>query len=263
MRTMRVAGLIVAQALAEVRDVIRPGLSLVQINELADTVIRDNNATPSFFGYEGFPASVCISVNEQVIHGIPTERKLRDGDVVSIDCGAHVDGWHADSAATFLVGEPLQPHTHDLIEVTRSAMWSGIAAMDSARYVRDIGGAIESTIEQANELHKVEFGIVEDYVGHGIGSALHQAPDVVNFWVREKGPRLKPGLCLAIEPMVTLGSAECDVLDDSWTVVTRDGSLSAHWEHTVALLDDGICVLTAQDGGKAELADYGIVVSEP
>jgi methionyl aminopeptidase len=257
-RLMRKAGLVVSEALSEVRDAARPGLSLLELNSIAEAAIRDRGAVPSFLGYEGFPASICTSVNDEVIHGIPSARVLEDGDVLSIDCGAILDGWHGDSAITLLVGEAHSAAVRALDAATERSMWAGLAAVASAKYVNGIGLAIEGSLEDSGEQDGVEYGIVEDYVGHGIGTSMHQPPDVVNFWTKEKGPRVRPGLCLAIEPMVTLGSPETTVLDDDWTVVTADSSIAAHWEHTVAVTESGICVLTASDGGLAGLAPFGV-----
>ncbi|GAB4084355.1 type I methionyl aminopeptidase [Myceligenerans cantabricum] len=274
MRVMRRAGLVVADALAAVREAARPGMSTADLDAVAARVIRDAGATPSFLGYEGFPATVCVSVGDEVVHGIPGERVLGVGDVVSVDCGAIVDGWHGDSATSFLLGSggalPLDASdaaveaaggsTADalLVRATEAAMWAGIAVLAGGRRLNDVGRAVEASVDLAGELVGAEYGIVEEYVGHGIGTAMHQPPDVVNYRVREPGPRLRPGMCLAVEPMVTLGTGDTHVLDDGWTVVTTDGSHAAHWEHSVAILDDGVCVLTAHDGGAGRLGDLGV-----
>lgn len=260
---MRAAGKIVALALAEVRDAARPGLSALELDTLARTVIMDHGAVPSFLGYEDFPNSLCISFNDEVIHGIPSTREFAEGDLVSFDCGAAVNGWHADSALTVPVGEVADPEHLDLMEVTEAAMWHGIAAMASCRRVRDIGIAVEREIQRFGDAKGWDYGIVEEYVGHGVGSSLHQYPDVPNFLVRQRGPRLRPGVCLAIEPMVTLASPEIVLDPDGWTVRTQDGQPSAHFEHSVAILDTGICVLTASDAGARELGKLGIAVVEP
>lgn len=276
-RVMRRAGLVVAGALAAVRDCARPGMSTSDLDSVASDAIHGAGATPSFLGYEGFPASVCVSVGDEVIHGIPGGRVLGVGDLVSVDCGAIVEGWHGDSAVSFVLGDDgaLPSDAPDdvvassggsiahaqLVRATEAAMWAGIAALDGGRRLNDVGRAVEVSVELAGELVGVEYGIVEEYVGHGIGTAMHQPPDVVNFRTRESGPRLRSGMCLAIEPMVTLGTGETHVLDDEWTVVTADGSRAAHWEHSVAILDDGIWVLTAEDGGAARLGELGVQVS--
>ncbi|MFI2702531.1 type I methionyl aminopeptidase [Cellulosimicrobium composti] len=259
-RSMRSAGLVVARALETVRDAVRPGMTTADLDALAAAVIADAGATPSFLGYEGYPASLCVSVNDEVVHGIPGPRELRPGDVVSVDCGAIVDGWHGDSAVSFVLGDG-DPRDEALVEATRRAMWAGIAALATSERLCEVGIAIEESVRASGESDGVTYGIVEDYVGHGIGSAMHQPPDVPNYRTREKGPRLKPGMCLAIEPMVTLGDRFTEVCEDDWTVVTDDGARAAHWEHSVAILEDGIWVLTAADGGAAELAERGVRVA--
>ena len=259
-RSMRSAGLVVARALETVRETVRPGMTTADLDALAAAVIADAGATPSFLGYEGYPASLCVSVNDEVVHGIPGPRELRPGDVVSVDCGAIVDGWHGDSAVSFVLGEG-DPRDEALVEATRRAMWAGIAALATSERLVDVGAAIEDSVQVSAEADGVAYGIVEDYVGHGIGSAMHQPPDVPNYRTREKGPRLRPGMCLAIEPMVTLGDRFTQVCEDDWTVVTDDGARAAHWEHSVAILDEGIWVLTAPDGGAAELAELGVRVA--
>jgi methionyl aminopeptidase len=205
-------------------------------------------------------------VNDEVVHGIPSGRVLEPGDVVSIDCGAIVDGWHGDSALTLVLPEA-DPADLALSAVTEKAMWDGIAALASGDGIADrlgvVGEAVEQAVEDAGAGANggVPFGIVQDYVGHGIGSAMHQPPDVLNYRTRDRGPRLRPGMCLAVEPMITRGSAGTEVLEDDWTVVTVDASRAAHWEHSVALHEGGIWVLTAADGGAAELAARGVTVA--
>ncbi|MCO7272544.1 type I methionyl aminopeptidase [Cellulosimicrobium cellulans] len=259
-RSMRSAGLVVARALETVRETVRPGMTTADLDALAAAVIADAGATPSFLGYEGYPASLCVSVNDEVVHGIPGPRELRPGDIVSVDCGAIVDGWHGDSAVSFVLGEG-EPRDEALVEATRRAMWAGIAALATRERLGDVGAAIEDSVRVSGESDGVSYGIVEEYVGHGIGSAMHQPPDVPNYRTREKGPRLRPGMCLAIEPMLTLGDRFTEVCEDDWTVVTDDGARAAHWEHSVAILDEGIWVLTAPDGGAAELAELGVRVA--
>lgn len=261
-RKMRRAGLVVADALAAVREAIAPGVTTADLNDAAAAVISKAGATPSFLGYHGFPAVICASVNDEVVHGIPGSRVLAAGDVVSIDCGAIVDGWHGDSAFSMIVptadgassGEQFDPQDAALVADTEEAMWAGIAALATGERLNDVGIAVEAATAG-------KYGIVRDYVGHGIGSAMHQPPDVPNYRTRERGVRLRPGLCVAIEPMLTAGDEETDILDDDWTVVTADGSRAAHWEHTVAITDEGILVLTARDGGAAKLAPYGVKVA--
>ncbi|WP_264031999.1 type I methionyl aminopeptidase [Cellulosimicrobium sp. SH8] len=259
-RSMRSAGLVVARALETVRETVRPGMTTADLDALAAAVIADAGATPSFLGYEGYPASLCVSVNDEVVHGIPGQRELRPGDIVSVDCGAIVDGWHGDSAVSFVLGEG-EPQDAALVEATRRAMWAGIAALATSERLGEVGAAIEDSVRVSGESDGVSYGIVEEYVGHGIGSAMHQPPDVPNYRTREKGPRLRPGMCLAIEPMLTLGDRFTEVCEDDWTVVTDDGARAAHWEHSVAILDAGIWVLTAPDGGAAELAELGVRVA--
>lgn len=261
---MRRAGLVVADALAAARAAAVPGATTADLDAVAARVIADAGAQPSFLGYHDYPATICVSVNDEVVHGIPSARVLRPGDVVSIDCGAVVEGWHGDSALTVVLPEA-DPADVVLSAVTERAMWDGIAALASGAGLADrlgvVGEAVEQAVEAAAADGGPQLGIVQDYVGHGIGSAMHQPPDVLNYRTRERGIRLKPGMCLAIEPMITRGDPATDVLDDDWTVVTGDGSRAAHWEHSVALHEGGIWVLTAVDGGAAELAARGVAVA--
>src|SRR5690606_1346761 len=209
---------------------------------VAEDAIRSRGATPSFQGYHGFPASICASVNDEVVHGIPGDRVLAPGDVLSIDCGAIVDGWHGDAAITVAVGE-VPAEVTELMRVTEEAMWRGIAAARVGGRVTDISHAVEQHVRAAGD-----YGILEDYTGHGIGSEMHQPPDVPNYGRPGKGPRLVEGIALAVEPMVTLGDKRTVLLEDDWTVVTADGSVGAHFEHTFALTASGTWVLTALDG---------------
>lgn len=257
---MRRAGMVVADALAAASAAARPGATTADLDAVAAAVIADAGAQPSFLGYHDYPATICVSVNDEVVHGIPSGRVLEPGDVVSIDCGAIVDGWHGDSALTLVLPEA-DPADLALSAVTEKAMWDGIAALAAGSGLADRLDVVGEAVEQAVEDADVPFGIVQDYVGHGIGSAMHQPPDVLNYRTRERGPRLRPGMCLAIEPMITRGSAATEVLEDDWTVVTVDGSRAAHWEHSVALHEGGIWVLTAVDGGAAELAARGVAVA--
>ncbi|MDC7120713.1 type I methionyl aminopeptidase [Cellulomonas fimi] len=262
-RVMRRAGLVVADALAAVRQRVAPGVTTADLDEVAAAVISDAGATPSFLGYHGYPATLCVSVNDEVVHGIPGARVLEPGDVVSVDCGAVVDGWHGDSAITVVLDGGEQADA-DLAETTRKAMWAGIAALASAERLGAVGEAVEDVVDAALESGLNDgrrYGVVEEYVGHGIGTAMHQPPDVLNYRARDRGPRVKAGMCVAIEPMVVRGQRFTQVLDDDWTVVTVDGSRAAHWEHTVAVLEGGIWVLTAHDGGAAELAALGVEVA--
>jgi methionyl aminopeptidase len=253
---MRQAGLVVARALREMRLAAAPGVSTADLDELARDVLRDEGAKSSFLGYHGYPAVICASANDRIVHGIPTpEEKLVDGDILSIDFGAIVDGWHGDSAITVLVGE-VAPEAVELSRVCEASMWDGLAAAHVGGRLTDISHAVETSVRAAGK-----YGIVTGYGGHGIGSQMHMAPHILNHGRAGKGPRLVPGMALAIEPMITLGARDTQELDDGWTVTTVDGSLAAHWEHTVALFGDGPWVLTAEGGGRAELASRGVEVS--
>lgn len=249
---MRHAGLVVGETLELLRETVRPGLTTRDLDAVAERHIRDRGAVPSFLGYHGFPASICVSVNEEVVHGIPGDRVIEDGDVVSLDCGAILEGWHGDAAVTVAVGE-VPEEVRALIRVTEEAMWHGIAAATLGGRVTDISHGVESHVRSQGD-----YGIVEDYVGHGIGSAMHQPPDVPNVGRPGRGPRLVRGMALAVEPMVVLGSAATRILDDDWTVVTADGSWAAHAENTATLTPDGAWVLTALDGGAARLTGLGV-----
>jgi methionyl aminopeptidase len=238
---MRRAGRLVAEVLALVESELKPGVTTGHLDEVAERHIRRAGATPSFKGYgtrrNPFPASLCISIDDEVVHGIPGSRTIREGQVVSIDAGAIVDGWHGDGARTFIVGDV--PHeTKELIDTTRMAMMAGIAAAVPGARIGDISAAIEDVATPGG------YGIVRQFVGHGIGTEMHQEPQVPNYRAGPRGMELVPGICLAIEPMLTLGSHEVGIRPDGWTVVTRDGSLAAHFEHTIAVTDDGPKILT-------------------
>jgi methionyl aminopeptidase len=249
---MRKAGLVVGETLELMRRTVKPGITTGELDRIAEDNIRSSGATPSFKGYHGFPGSLCVSVNDEVVHGIPGDRVINDGDVVSIDCGAIVDGWHGDAAVTVAVGE-VRPEVAELIRVTEEAMWRGIAAASLGGRVTDISHAVESYVRSQGS-----YGILEDYVGHGIGSAMHQPPNVPNYGRPGRGPKLVRGLALAVEPMVVLGSSDTRTLADDWTVVTEDGSWAAHSENTFTLTERGAWVLTALDGGEAKLAELGV-----
>jgi methionyl aminopeptidase len=243
---MREAGLVVGRTLKRLTEEVRPGISTAELDAIAEDSIRSAGATPSFKGYHGFPATICTSVNEEIVHGIPRPDKvLRDGDIISIDCGAIVDGWHGDSAVTVPVGE-IVPELQRLIEVCEESMWRGIGAGLAEARLSDIGSAVETFVRGQGG-----YGIVEEYVGHGIGTQMHMDPPVPNYGEAGHGPTLLPGMCFAVEPMVNLGAAETVLLDDDWTVITADGRSSAHFEHTFAVTEDGPWVLTALDGGAA------------
>lgn len=241
---MRRAGRIVAEVLALVESELRPGISTGELDRLAERHIRAAGAIPSFKGYPGnnprkpFPASICISIDDEIVHGIPGERTIRPGMVVSIDAGAILDGWHGDAARTFYVGDEPPTATRALIEGTRLAMMAGIAAARPGNHIEDIGAAVEDIAAPAG------FGVIRHYVGHGIGRQMHEEPQVPNYRTGWTGRKLEAGLCLAIEPMFTLGSYETKTLADGWTVATADASLAAHFEHTIAITDSGTEILT-------------------
>jgi methionyl aminopeptidase len=253
---MRRAGLVVAAALAATREAVKPGISTGDLDAIAEDVIRSSNAVPSFKGYHGFPATICASVNEQVVHAIPSATQvLREGDIISIDCGAILEGWHGDAAITVPVGE-VPAELNRMTEVAQEALWAGITAaakgvISKRGRLTDVSYAIESVIRRAPK----RYGIVRGYGGHGIGTEMHQDPHIHNQGRPGRGPALLPGMALAIEPMITLGSPHTLELPDGWTVVTIDGMPAVHVEHTVALFDDGVVVTTAEDGGRARLGD--------
>jgi methionyl aminopeptidase len=243
---MREAGLVVGRTLQRLTEAVRPGITTADLDVIAEESIRSSGATPSFKGYQGFPASICTSVNEEIVHGIPSPDKvLREGDVISIDCGAIVDGWHGDSAVTVPVGE-ITPELRRLIEICEESMWRGIGAGVVDGRLSDIGHAVETYVRGQGD-----YGIVEEYVGHGIGTQMHMDPPVPNYGEAGFGPHLVPGMCFAVEPMINLGTAATVLLEDEWTVITGDRRASAHFEHTFAVTEDGPWVLTALDGGAA------------
>lgn len=237
---MRVAGAVVADTLATLRAAVAPGVTTAELDAIARECIYGAGATPSFLGYYGFPAVICTSINEEVVHGIPGQRVINEGDIVSIDCGAIVDGWHGDAAISVIAGENPSPAIQKLSDVTRASLDAGIAAAIAGNRMGDIGAAIEKVIRDSGN-----YGIVEDYVGHGIGTEMHMYPPVYNQGKVGTGLKLTVGMVLAIEPMVTMGNPEVGVLADDWTVITQDGTWASHWEHTVAITDSGPQVLTA------------------
>lgn len=235
---MRRAGRITAMAREAVVREARPGVTTGRLDAVAEELIRGEGAIPSFKGYRGFPGSICASVNEQLVHGIPGERVLREGDLLSVDVGAIWEGFHGDSAVTVFVGEPPSDEAEKLVRVTAESLEAGIAQARPGGRLSDISNAIQQVVEGAG------FSVVREYVGHGIGRSLHEDPQIRNYGPPGRGPELRPGLVVAIEPMVNAGGWETRTLDDGWTVVTRDGSLCAHFEHTVAIGEDGPEVLT-------------------
>jgi methionyl aminopeptidase len=258
-RSMRAAGLVVAAGLAAMTEAVKPGVSTHELDQIARRVLAEAGAVSSFLGYSGpppFPGVICSSRNANVVHGIPSQDDLlADGDLISLDFGAIVDGWHGDAAVTVAVGEAAAD-ARALSEACRTALWDGIAAARVGGRLTDISHAVQTSVGRSGE-----FGIVAGYGGHGIGTSMHMDPHILNYGKPGKGPQLVAGMTLAIEPMITLGSAQTRQLPDNWTVRTADGSLSAHWEHTIALLPDGLWVLTAQDGGRAELGARGVPIS--
>ncbi|MDN3442827.1 type I methionyl aminopeptidase [Microbacterium sp. APC 3901] len=264
LRAMVEPGLITAAALDAVRPLIRPGVTTLELDAEANRVILARGAESNFQLVRGYRHTTCISVNEEVVHGIPGERILQAGDIVSVDCGAQFQGWNGDSAITVVVPDDTRPEIvsqrQELSRVTEGSMWAGIAAMASASHLGDIGAAIQGYIEAQgpSAVSGQTYGILREYVGHGIGRKMHEAPSVFNYRTPDPGAEVKPGLVLAIEPMVTAGSDETFVEDDDWTVSTVDGTDGSHWEHSVALHEDGIWVLTAPDGGAAGLAPFGV-----
>ncbi|GHF57452.1 methionine aminopeptidase [Streptomyces mashuensis] len=261
---MREAGLVVAAIHAATKEAAVPGATTKDLDDVARKVLAEHGAKSNFLGYGGFPATICTSVNDVVVHGIPdTDTVLRDGDIISIDAGAIVDGWHADAAFTAFVGGGHSQELHELSRVTEESMWAGIAAVKNGNRLVDISKAIEGYIRRQPRPASGRYGIIEDYGGHGIGSEMHMDPHLLNYVSRKrgKGPRLVPGFCIAIEPMVSLGTPRTHVLEDDWTVKTDDYTWSSHWEHSVALTEQGPLVLTAVDGGRAKLAQYGITAA--
>jgi methionyl aminopeptidase len=242
---MHAAGQVVARTLALLREAVRPGVSTAELDALAEREIRSAGAVPSFLGYFGYPASICASVNEQVVHGIPSRQQvLRDGDVISIDCGAILDGWHGDSAISLGVGE-IDPADQAMLAACEAAMWAGIAQAAPGRRLSDVSHAVERSVRADGE-----YGLIREYTGHGIGTEMHMDPVVRNYGPPGQGPRLRAGMALAIEPMISRGGRHVTELDDGWTVITTDGSRAAHFEHTVAVTPDGPWVLTAREEEK-------------
>lgn len=255
---MRRSGMLLHRVHEMLAAEIRPGVTTNELDTLAHDMIRDEGATPNFLGYQGYPATLCISVNEVVVHGIPDDRRLVDGDIVSIDGGLIIEGWHSDAARTHIVGTPRSVADEDLVRTTREALWAGIAALASADRVGEVSAAIEDFV---SEMAGESLSHLEGFGGHGIGTAMHQAPDVMNYRTRSRGPRVRPGMCLAIEPMLIQGPGNWTLDDDDWTVRATAGGRAAHSEHSVAVTEQGLLVLTEGDGGAAELALRGVVAA--
>ena len=248
---MYAAGQVVARTLSVLKESVRPGVTTAELDAIAEREIRGAGAVPSFLGYFGYPASICTSVNEQVVHGIPApEQVLKAGDVISIDCGAILDGWHGDSALSVGVGE-IDPADQAMLEACEASMWAGIAQAVSGHRLGDISHAVEQSVRTAGD-----YGLIREYTGHGIGTEMHMAPVVRNYGPPGQGPRLRAGMALAIEPMITRGERHVVELDDGWTVITTDGSRAAHFEHTVAITPEGPWALTAREEEKVQQTDH-------
>ncbi|MGA9714489.1 MAG: type I methionyl aminopeptidase [Aeromicrobium sp.] len=262
---MRQAGLVVAETLQAVKSQAGAGMTTGDLDRIARESIAAHGATSNFWnygaddeGHGGFPGVICTSVNDEIVHGIPGPRVLRDGDLVSVDCGAIIDGWHGDAAVSFTIGEPRAIDV-ELIRVTEAALWAGIGAARIGGKVGDISAAIEASIVAAG----ASYGIAEGLTGHGIGTTMHQPPWIPNVASRGRTTRLVPGLVLAVEPMVSIGTSRNRTLDDGWTIVTLDGSRAAHAEHTFTLTERGAWVLTAADGGREQLGSMGLPCGAP
>ncbi|CAN5170198.1 type I methionyl aminopeptidase [soil metagenome] len=249
---MRRAGVVVGETLALLRSSAAPGMTTKDLDRIAKDHILGSGATSNFLGYYGFTGVICSSVNEEIVHGIPGDRVLLEGDIVSLDCGAIINGWHGDAAITIPIGEVAEDIV-ELMRVCEESLWQGIAAAAVGGHIGDIGHAIETYIDSQGA-----YGNVDGYTGHGIGSEMHMDPSVPNVGKRGKGPRIRRGMALAIEPMITLHPGDTRTLDDDWTVVSADGSWASHFEHTLAFTDTGLWVLTALDGGKARLEELGL-----
>lgn len=264
LQAMRASGVILARAIRAGLDAVAPGVTTRDVDAAVAAVIADAGATSNFLHYgasdgdPGFPATICASVNDEVVHGIPGPRVLAEGDLLAIDAGCILDGWHSDSAVSVHVGEAPSMDEVDLLAATERAMWAGIAAAKAGGRLGDVSSAIEMSGVQSGQQDGRRYGSVAGYGGHGIGRAMHMDPFIPNQGKRGKGLRLAPGMALAIEPMLTLGKPATRELDDGWTVVTKDGARAAHFEHSIAICADGITVLTAADRGAAALAPFGV-----
>ncbi|WP_029136103.1 type I methionyl aminopeptidase [Nakamurella lactea] len=263
LQAMRASGLVLARALDAVRAQIAPGVTTAQLDDVVAAVIAEAGATPNFKGYHGYPATICTSVNDEVVHGIPSARVLADGDLLSVDAGCILDGWHSDSAFSVHVGAPSDESETaaaevDMINAAWRSLWAGVAAAKAGGRLGDVSFAIEQSVNKSGADDGRRYGSVSGYGGHGIGTEMHMDPFVANQGKRGRGAKLVPGMALAIEPMLTLGRPATKELDDGWTVVTRDGARAAHVEHSIAITSDGVSVLTAPDRGAAELAAFDI-----
>ena len=256
---MRVAGLLVGRTLQLLAEAVRPGMTTLELDRMAEEFIRGNGGIPNFQLVPGYRHTLCTSVNEEVVHGIPSDRVLLEGDLLSIDCGAEVAGWNGDAAFTCVVGGDAagRPEDLKLSAATRASLWAGIAAMGDGRKLHDIGAAVEDSAHASSIADGVDYGIVEDYVGHGIGRQMHMAPQIPNYRVAGRSPIMSVGFTGAVEPMLTLGSPDTAVLADEWTVIAKDKSRASHWEHSIAVTPGGLWVLTAVDGGEAGLTAIG------
>ena len=253
---MRVAGLLTAKALAAVKAAVKPGVTTLELDAIAEKTIRDGGGIPNFQLVPGYFHTICASINSEIVHGIPSNKVLQAGDLLSIDCGAQVGAWNGDSAFSIVVPgleNELTQRRQRQSDVCEGSLWAGIAALAKAKRLNEVGIAIESFVEENGS-----YGILEQYVGHGIGRSMHEDPAVFNYRVRDAGPKVEPGLCIAIEPMITSGDQKTFIDGDDWTVVTKDGGDGAHWEHSVAVHDKGIWVLTAVDGGVEGLRAFGV-----
>lgn len=262
LRLMVKPGLITAASLDAARRAAVAGATTAEVDAAAEAAILALGGKPNFKLVHGYHHTVCTSINDEIVHGIPGDRILQPGDILSIDSGAIFEGWNGDSAITVVVPDATRPELvaerEQLSRITDGALWAGIAALSRAKYLNEVGAAIEGFVEDEGERLGHTYGILTDYIGHGIGRDMHEDPPVFNYRVRQKGPEVKPGLVVAIEPMVVMGSPETKILDDGWTVSTVDGSSASQWEHTVAIHRGGIWVLTLEDGGAAKLAAFGI-----
>jgi len=261
LRLMVEPGLATAASLAAARTKIVAGASTLDVDAAAEAAITARGGASNFKLVPGYHHTICASVNDEVVRGIPSTRLLEPGDIVSIDSGAILGGWNGDSAITVVLpgGDPLEAaRRHDLSRITEGSLWAGIARLARARHLNEVGDAIQTYVENEGAAIGANYGILTEYIGHGIGQNMHEEPPVFNYRVRQKGPEVKPGLVVAIEPMVVMNSPETFVMDDEWTVATTDGGAASHWEHTVAVHAHGIWVMTAEDGGAAGLAPFGV-----